>query len=100
MHEIYGEYSTISERMRAVRVDLFGEDGGWLLAILLGISERKLTRLETHGPIPGHTILAFIEATKANPDWLLSGEGERYSQLVVRGQVGRRLGRMDSERST
>ena len=83
-----GEYSTLSKRMRAIRVDLFGENGAFLLASLLGIPEGKLTRMEANGPISAHLVLAFIAITGANPRWLQSGVGEMYSRLVAGGRVG------------
>jgi hypothetical protein len=85
-----GDQSTLSGRMRAVRVDLFGEDGAFTLASLLGVSEGSLTRMETEGPIPGHLMLAFIEVTEANPRWLLSGSGERYLRFTAGGRAGGR----------
>jgi hypothetical protein len=83
MRESIGQYATLSERIRAVRIDRFGDDGASLLASLMGITEGKLTRMEMHGPIPGHLILAFIEVTDASPVWLLTGAGEWYSQVLV-----------------
>ena len=96
MIESNSEFSTLSERVRAVRLDLFGDDGGALLASLLGIPERRVAHMEIDGPIPGHIILAFIEVTGANPSWLLSGEGDRYMRLAParrggHGPEGRRL---------
>jgi hypothetical protein len=82
MRESNGEYATLSDRIRAIRVDRFGDDGAQVLASLMRIPESKLTSMETHGPIPGHLILAFIEVTDANPGWLLSGAGEWYSPVL------------------
>ncbi len=89
MLEINRDNSSLRERMRAIRVDLFGENGAFILAGLLGIPEGKLTCMETEGPIPGYLVLAFIEVTEANPRWLLSGTGERYAPFVARGRAGR-----------
>jgi hypothetical protein len=80
MFEDQGECSTLPERIRAIRIDLFGECGGPVLARLLQIPDRKLERLETGGPIAAEVILALIEVTGANPRWLQSGDGERYSR--------------------
>jgi hypothetical protein len=76
------EYAILSDRIRAIRIDRFGDEGASVLASLMGIPEAKLTRMETHGPIPGHLILAFIEVTDASPGWLLSGAGEWYSPAM------------------
>jgi hypothetical protein len=78
MFESQGEYATLSERVRAVRLQLFGECGGPMLAQRLGIPHRRLARIEAGGPIPAELILRLIDVTGANPRWLLSGEGERY----------------------
>ncbi len=88
MFENQGECSTLPERIRAIRIDLFGESGGPLLARLLRIPDRTLERFETGGPIPAEIILMLIEVTGANPRWLQSGEGERYRRredLRLRG---------------
>ena len=69
--------------MQAIRLDLFGAYGGPLLANLLGIPERRMAEMEIHGPIAGHIILAFIEVTGANPTWLLTGQGKRYTSLIA-----------------
>jgi hypothetical protein len=83
MLEINGDHSSLSERMRTVRVELYGENGEFALARLLGMPEARLRRMESNGRIPAHVILAFIEITKANPHWLLSGDGEKYAPSVV-----------------
>jgi hypothetical protein len=83
MRESNGQYATLSDRIRAIRIDRFGDDGASVLASLMGITEGKLTRMEINGPIPGHLILAFIVVTDASPGWLLTGAGEWYSQVPV-----------------
>jgi hypothetical protein len=95
MFESRGEYATLSERVQAVRVQLFGESGGPVLAELLGIPQRRLARIEAGGPIPGEIILKLIDVTGVNPRWLLSGEGERYGApacgRITRRDMGSRL---------
>jgi len=89
MIESNGDCSSLSERVRAIRRDLFGDDGDAMLAKLLRIPKRRMAQMELCGPIPGHVILAFIEVTGANPSWLLSGQGERYMRLADdRGERG------------
>jgi hypothetical protein len=70
--------SSLPERLRAIRIDLFGEFGRPALAELLRISDRRLERFETGSPIPAEIILILMEVTGANPRWLQSGAGERY----------------------
>jgi hypothetical protein len=80
MHESEADRCALSERIRAVRMDLFGEHGGPNLARRLRIPERALARMEAGRPIPGELILKLIEVTGVNPHWLLHGEGERFRQ--------------------
>ncbi len=73
----------LARRVREIRLELYGEHGGPLLATELGLPFRTWHNYETGCTIPAQTILRFIEVTGANPSWLYSGDGERYS---VRGQ--------------
>jgi hypothetical protein len=68
----------LARRIRLIRVDLYGENGGPLLAQALEIPFRTLHSYETGAPIPAQTILRFIELTGADPHWLLTGCGERF----------------------
>jgi hypothetical protein len=68
----------LAQRIREVRMDLYGNHGGPLLAKALEIPFRTLHNYETGCTIPAHTILRFIELTSADPHWLLTGEGERF----------------------
>jgi hypothetical protein len=72
--------SDLSRRVRAVREEGFGVHGGPLLAEALGIPSGTLANYEAGVVIPAVIILRFIEVTGANPPWLLSGEGERYTR--------------------
>ena len=74
------ERSSLPERLRAIRIDLFGEFGRPALAKLLRIPDRKLERFESGSPIPAEIILILMEVTGADPRWLQSGEGERYQR--------------------
>ncbi len=85
MIENSGEFSSLPQRVRAIRVELCVADGGEVLAKLLGVSERTIAQMEIHDRIPGHIILGFIEVTGANPSWLLSGRGERYRPIQAHG---------------
>jgi hypothetical protein len=68
----------LARRVREIRVDLFGEHGGPLLAESLQLPFRTWHNYETGCTIPAPTILRFIEVTRANPHWLLTGEGEKF----------------------
>ena len=68
----------LSRRVRTIREELFGENGGPLLAEEIGIPFRTWMNYEDGCTIPAHAILRFIEVTNADPHWLLTGEGRPY----------------------
>jgi hypothetical protein len=74
----------LAERVREIRIALYGINGGPLLAGLLKIPFRTWLNYESGCTIPAHTILRLIELTGAHPHWLLTGDGERF--LDVDGQ--------------
>lgn len=68
----------LAQRVREVRLDLFGVHGGPLLAGSLSLPFRTWHNYENGCTIPAQTLLRFIEVTEVNPHWLLTGEGNRY----------------------
>ena len=68
----------LSERLREIRRELFGEHGGPELARRLNLPARQWYNYETGVTVPAEVLLRFIEQTNANPLWLLNGEGECY----------------------
>jgi hypothetical protein len=68
----------LSQRLREVRVELYGEHGGPLLAAALKMPFRTWMGYEMGVSMPAHSILRFIEVTRTNPHWLLTGEGQKY----------------------
>ena len=68
----------LASRVRIIREELFGENGGPLLAQRVGVSFRTWMNYEDGYTIPAHVILRFIEVTDADPHWLLTGQGEPY----------------------
>jgi hypothetical protein len=70
--------SDLADRVRQVRLDLYGVHGGPLLASELGLPFRTWMNYESGCTIPAQVILKFIEVTRADPHWLLSGEGEWF----------------------
>ena len=71
----------LAGRIKTVRIDLFGDNGGPLLADLLNVKVRTWVEYEEGLTIPAQTILRFIEVTNADPHWLLTGEGPHYRAL-------------------
>ena len=68
----------LARRVREIREDLYGVNGGPVLAETLGIPFRTWHNYEDGCTIPAPTILQFIELTGANSQWLLTGSGEKY----------------------
>jgi len=70
--------SELGERVKEIRLELYGSHGGPMLASELGIPYWKLRTYEDGQTIPGQTMLRFIERTGADPHWLLTGLGQKY----------------------
>jgi hypothetical protein len=70
--------TALAERVREVRLDVYGEHGGPLLAEVLQLPFRTWMNYEAGVTIPAQVILRFIEITRAHPHWLLTGTGPRY----------------------
>ncbi|HKI19382.1 MAG TPA: hypothetical protein VKA15_15965 [Isosphaeraceae bacterium] len=70
--------SDLGRRVREIRMALYGENGGPLLAEALRVPFPSLHDYENGSTIPGESILRFIELTGAHPHWLLTGDGERF----------------------
>lgn len=68
----------IARRVREIRDESFGENGGPMLAEALELPFRTWLNYEGGCTIPAQVILRFIEQTGAHPHWLLTGEGEKY----------------------
>ena len=68
----------LARRLREIRVELYGEHGGPILAKELNLPFRTWHLYEGGGPIPAHAILRFLEVTYAHPHWLITGEGDKY----------------------
>src|SRR5262245_55513445 len=68
----------LAGRVREIRLELFGENGGPLLAEALGLPCRTWMNYEAGVTIPAAVILRFIEVCGASPHWLLTGEGQPF----------------------
>jgi hypothetical protein len=71
--------TALAGRIREVREGRFGEEVG-SLADQLGIPARTWRNYEMGVTIPAEVLLAFIEATRVRPYWLLTGDGDRYAE--------------------
>jgi hypothetical protein len=68
----------LARRVCEIRTELFGEDGGAILADNLHLPHRTWMHYEWNVTIPGHVILAFMEVSGTHPHWLLTGQGKKY----------------------
>jgi hypothetical protein len=71
----------LADRMRQIRRELHGEDGISVLSAVVGVPARTWVNYEAGVMIPGTVLLRFLEATGADPHWLLTGEGKRYHEI-------------------
>ena len=71
--------AALAARVREIRHDLYGANGGQLLAEELQLPFRTWMNYEEGCTIPAQVILRFIEVTRAQPHWLYCGEGEKYA---------------------
>jgi hypothetical protein len=82
------ERGLLGQRVREIRAELYGENGGPLLAAAVGVPHRTWVNYEAGVTIPGLVILRLIEATNVEPHWLLTGEGAKYRGPFPPGLAG------------
>ncbi len=70
----------LCRRLRQIRVDLYGENGGPMLAEALQLPFRTWANYESGITVPALVMLRFIMLTGVCPRWLLTGDPPRYSQ--------------------
>jgi hypothetical protein len=68
----------VSERLREIRTELFGPDGGPDLARLVGVPAPTWASYEAGVIVPIEVVLAFLDVTDCSPRWLLMGWGPKY----------------------
>jgi hypothetical protein len=78
----------LAGRIREIRVELFGEDGGQSLADALQLPLRTWQNYEAGVTLPAEIVLGFVELTGANPAWLLWGVGRSFASIVPAGRNG------------
>ena len=71
---------SVGNRLGEVRHERYGPAGAPLLAITLGLPLRTWLNYEAGVTIPGEVLLRFIETTRVDAHWLLTGEGPKYRQ--------------------
>jgi hypothetical protein len=73
----------IAVRVREIRQDLYGEDGLENLAAALDVPAQTWRNYERGVTMPAETLLEFMVLTGADPNWLLTGDGERISSELL-----------------
>ncbi|MBX6313514.1 MAG: XRE family transcriptional regulator [Isosphaeraceae bacterium] len=68
----------LSERLRMIRTELYGERGGSEMARRLGLPIRTWYNYEAGVTVPAEVLLRFLELTSVEPLWLLYGKGPKY----------------------
>ena len=68
----------LSERLRLIRTELFGERGGSEMARRLGLPIRTWYNYEGGVTVPAEVLLRFVELTSVEPMWLLHGRGPKF----------------------
>ncbi len=71
--------ASLTQRIREVRNDLYGENGIEALALALDIPVQTWLNYERGVTVPAEVLLEFLEITGTDPHWLLTGNGERLS---------------------
>jgi hypothetical protein len=70
----------LSDRLRSLRTEFYGERGGPDLARTLGIPVRTWYNYENGVTVPAEIILRIVELTAIEPVWLLRGEGPKFRE--------------------
>ena len=81
----------IAHRMQTIRLELYGENGGPMLAGQLGLPFRTWANYESGVTIPGEILLSFLQATAAHPLWLLHGIEPKYMAKRIGASTATRL---------
>jgi hypothetical protein len=78
----------LAVRLREIRQDLCGESGGQLLADALKLPLQSWLKYESGAVVPAKVVLQLIVTASINHDWLLTGQGEKYSRRSQQNEAG------------
>jgi hypothetical protein len=79
--------ASIARRLQIIRQELYGINGGPVLAGELGLPFRTWANYESGITIPGEVLLSFLKVTNAHPFWLLHASGPKYLASMTGGSV-------------
>ena len=85
----------LSERLRALRTESYGERGGPDLARTLGIPVRTWYNYENGVTVPAEIILRIVELTSVEPTWLLRGDGPKFRATPTNPAATRSTGPLE-----
>jgi len=85
--------TALANRVREIRRELYGEDGGQALAVALRVPYRTWRCFEAGDTLPAEILLGFVELTGVDPTWLLMGEGPKFSRRASTGRIAKGSGR-------
>jgi hypothetical protein len=71
--------AALADRMREIRLDLYGEDGLESLTRALEVPAQTWRNYERGITMPAHLMLEFLVLTGVDPNWLLTGNGDRLN---------------------
>jgi len=71
--------ASLAQRLCEIRHDLYGERGAQALARALSLPIQTWLNYERGVTMPADVFLEFLEITRADPHWLLTGEGDPIS---------------------
>ena len=80
-----------AERVREIREELCGKHGGQLLADRLEVPLQTWLNYESGVTMPAFVVLKLIVIAGVNPQWLLTGRGERYDHSSRQHEAGQSL---------
>lgn len=76
--ELVDAQASLSKRLREIRRELFGDQGGPELARRLNLPARTWYNYETGVTVPAEVLLRFLVETRAEPAFVLTGKGPMY----------------------
>ncbi len=68
----------LGNRLRLIRIELFGRLGIINLAWELGIPPKTWNNYELGVTMPADILVRFVELTSVDPHWLATGDGPRF----------------------
>ena len=74
----------LAGRLCQIRIELFGENGLEELAASLGIPAPTWQTYESGTIVPAEVLLALVDLTGVEPDWLLHGRGPWFRSVPCR----------------